>query len=285
MWRNTKNYKKYSTYKKNYSNPYFSSSRGRRIKVNRINFKMIIILIIFIILLIFSFWLIFISKIFNIKIIEVNGNNIISAYEIEEVAWGIAGERSFYLFPNNNILIFSKKNFIKKMNDKYNFEKLVVNKEIPNKILITINENKQAAIWHESGRYYYIDNKGYIIKEVDNNVSSSTFPLIDNLGDNKAVDKKIDKQEENIQYIIKLYEEFKNNFYNFISEKFIVDNEFNTIKMKVYQGPQIYFNTTKEVGEQATKLKILISEKLKEDFFRKIYIDLRFGDNIYVYPQ
>ena len=51
--------------------------------------------------------------------------------------------------------------------------------------------------------------------------------------------------------------------------------------MAIVEGPLIYFNTKEDTLKQIIKLKILIDEKLKDDFLNKTYINLKLGDSIY----
>ncbi|MFH1482541.1 MAG: hypothetical protein ABIE46_03405, partial [Patescibacteria group bacterium] len=60
-----------------------------------------------------------------------------------------------------------------------------------------------------------------------------------------------------------------------------IDNEEGTIELKVVSGPIIYFNIKDDLLKQVSKLDVTISQKLKEEFIKKTYIDLRYGDKVY----
>jgi len=45
---------------------------------------------------------------------------------------------------------------------------------------------------------------------------------------------------------------------------------------------KIFFSTTAAMKKQVAELDLIIKEKLKDNFKTKEYIDLRFGNNIYI---
>jgi hypothetical protein len=46
-------------------------------------------------------------------------------------------------------------------------------------------------------------------------------------------------------------------------------------------GPAVYFNIEEDIDKQINKLIIIKNEKIKKDFNKKTYIDLRYGDRVY----
>ncbi len=261
--------------KKNYVNPYFRKKRNFLIKIPAYSWKLLLILIMIICLI----WFIFFVPIFNIKKITVNGAIKISAEEIENFAW----EQTKTIWGRKvNIFLFSKNDLIKKINEKYNLDNLRIEKKLPDKLIINFSEKQQAIIWFEADKYYYADIVGNIISEVDLlNISQKNIPLINNNGDNKIIDKKIKISPDKIKFILDLFFEFKDKKHNFEIERFIVENNENAVNLKVIGGPIIYFNTKDDLAKQTSKLIEIINQKFKDDFSKKTYIDLRFGDKVY----
>jgi hypothetical protein len=85
-----------------------------------------------------------------------------------------------------------------------------------------------------------------------------------------------------VNYILNLFDEFKNKKHGFEVENFILDKDANTIKMAVLAGPRIYFDIKETVAKQASRLDLIIKGKLRDEFKNKEYIDLRYGNNIYI---
>jgi len=51
--------------------------------------------------------------------------------------------------------------------------------------------------------------------------------------------------------------------------------------MKIFEGPEVYFNVNGDTQSQSEKLLLLKNEKLRGALYDKKYIDLRYGDMIY----
>ncbi len=279
----TRGEKKFNYRKKKYSNPFFQKRR-KKIKLSYFSWRLKLIVIEIIILICGVVWFFCFAPYFNIEMIEAAGAEKISIREIEDSAWRQTEQRRFLLGSQKNLFLFDADKLIKTLNERYCFDALKVEKKWPDKLIIDLKEKTYSAIWHESStdKYYYIDGEGNIINETNPlEIKNKNYPLIDNRRENAIADKKIEKQNDNIDYIVRLFDKFKKEKPGFTIERFIIDNEINTIKMSINQGTEIYFNTEEDMDKQIGKLMVIISEKLKDDLNNKKYIDLRYGDKVY----
>src|SRR3989339_434967 len=126
---------------------------------------------------------------------------------------------------------------------------------------------------------FEIEGTGKIDAETIKKITEKNYPLIYNLTTNKIANNQISVDPKYIQDAIYLFDLFKEG--DMITEKLIIDQEVDTIKVKILEAGEIYFNTNESLEKQYEKLLILKSERLKEDFNKKTYIDLRIGDSIY----
>ncbi|NCO79881.1 hypothetical protein CO116_03770 [Candidatus Falkowbacteria bacterium CG_4_9_14_3_um_filter_38_19] len=265
--------------KKTYANPYFQKQKPRITKAPIYSFGFKLIIFIIFATIIGLSWFLFFSATFNIKEISVIGALKISNTEIEDLCWQ---QTQATFGRQKNIFLFNKNGLADLINEKYNFDNLKIKKKLPNKIVISFTEKQQAIIWREAEKYYYADNLGNIISEVNPlNISQKNYPLIDNNLEPKIVDKKINITPEKINYILNLFAEFKDKKHGFDVDRFILDNEETTIKMAVINGPTIYFNIKDDLAKQVDKLTVMIEQKLKTDFNQKTYLELRYGDRVY----
>ncbi|MBU1782971.1 hypothetical protein KKA77_00065, partial [Patescibacteria group bacterium] len=256
--------KKHSNNKKKYTNPYFKKRKKISIKIPACSWRVKMIILSTLIIVIGLAWLIFFAPIFNIKKVVVKGAIKISTKEIEDFAWEQAYSSWGY---KKNIFLFCKSDLIKKINEKYSLNSLIIEKKLPNKLIINFNEKQQSIVWFEADKYYYADIIGSVISEADPlNISQKDIPLIYNSGDNKIIDKKIEINSDKIKFILDLFFEFKDKKHNFEIERFNIDNEEGTIELKVVSGPIIYFNIKDDLLKQVSKLDVTISQKLKEEF-------------------
>ncbi|MBU0636821.1 hypothetical protein KKH16_01260 [Patescibacteria group bacterium] len=267
-------------FKKKYTNPYFQKKRAFSIKIPTYSWRIKITVLLIFIGFSFLVWFFFFSTIFNIKTIIIEGAIKISANDIESLVWEQTND--IIWGRGVNIFLFNKKDLAEKINKKYNLNDLRIEKKMFSKINISFNEKQQSIIWFEADKYYYLDILGNIINEVNPlNISQKNIPFISNNGDNKIVEKKVNISHDKITFILNLFLEFKDKKHNFEIEKFIINNEENTIVLKVISGPIIYFNIKDDFSKQTSKLLIIIDQKIKDDFSKKTYIDLRYGDRVY----
>lgn len=268
--------------KKSYKNPFFRrQSASRRSSRDRVLSKKNRLIVVagaasFIVLA----WLLFFSNLFKINKIEVSGVSDDRAGEVESIAGALAADK---FFGRNNLLLFSTGRFKTALNEKYYLQSLNIKKSLPHTLKISLREMQPAAIWLQDGKYFQIDGQGDIINQVDPlNISRQSLPLIENLTGSKIDGRKISLDQAAVEYITGLFNEFKDQKHGFEVEKFIVDQDTATVKMAVMDGPKIYFNVKDNAAAQASRLDLIIKEKLKDSFKSKKYIDLRYSGNIYI---
>lgn len=273
--------KKFVYSKKTYSNPFFrrkkiSLARPNGFLSNKIKlgiFAALVIILIFI-------WLLFFSTLFKITKVEISGARESLAKEVEAAARQVAENR---LLGKNNLLLYDKNGLSEILNDKYYLQNLIIKRQPFHTLKIDLEEKQKIAVWREDEKYFYLDGEGNAINQVDPlNLNGYSLPLIENLTDIKIESRKANIDKPAIDYILALFKEFKDKKHGFEIERFILDKDINTIKMAALSGPKIYFNPNKAVAEQTARLNLLIKEKLKDNFNAKEYIDLRYGNNIYV---
>lgn len=270
--------------KKNYSNPFFREKRRRKIKSLSIllSWKHKLFLLELIIIIGGLAWFCFFSSYFTIDAVEVYGTEKIPSQEIEDLVWQQTKKRRYLFGLQKNLFLFDAGKLTEMLNQQYGLDELVISKKSFDTISINFKEKIYSAIWLEQEKYYYIDNQGSVISETNPlDIEQKNYPLIDYQGENRIMDKKIQDQEESINFITRLFSEFKKGKYGFKVERFIITSELNTVRMVVSEGPEILFNIKEDLDKQVNKLFILVNEKLKDDFKNKTYIDLKFGDRVY----
>ena len=279
--KNFKINKKIDYRKKEYSNPFFRKKR-RKAKLPRLSLKIKLIFLAIISMLCALAWFCFFSDYFNISVINASESGKISQNDIINLAWRQAENRRFIIGSQANLFLFNIDKLKKTLNEQYCFDELKIEKKAANTLNIEFKEKNYSAVWNESDKYYYIDNLGNIIVETSPlEIKNKNYPLIQSRGESLISNNKVKNQDKNINYIIKLFQELKKTEKLFKIENFIIDDEVNTVKITVIGGPKIYFNTDKDIDKQINKLIALITEKLKDDFLHKEYIDLRYGDRVY----
>ena len=294
--------KKIDYHNRDLSNPFFRQKKKKRINFSAetmpLRKKLFIAEII--ILFLGAIWLAGFSSIFSIKKIEITGLARISGQEIENSVWQQTKLNKFLFIPQKNLIFFDKSVLAKKLNADYSFEKIIINKKLLHTLSIDIQEKSYAFIWNEADKYYYTDMDGYLISEVSPlDIKVKKYPIISNESEKKIESEnqggveKINIDSNLINYIINLFNNFPSDSEkqqegsdapkSLKIEKFAIDlnKEPNTVKVVLVYGPAILFNTNEAIDKQIEKLLLVKNEKLKDDFYNKQSIDLRYGSSIY----
>ncbi len=111
----------------------------------------------------------------------------------------------------------------------------------------------------------------------------SLYPLIDNNGGNRLIEsqKRIKLESEYIDFSLKLYNDLRGEE-QFDLNRIVLDDDYNTIKARLNNNLDLYFNFEDDYLEQVSKFFTLKREKGSELESKK-YIDLRYGDKIFYY--
>lgn len=109
------------------------------------------------------------------------------------------------------------------------------------------------------------------------------YPIIENIakirvGEDK---KQIKLDPEYIDFALKLYNDLTDNS-EFGLNRIILDEEYNTVKIKLNNGLDVYFSFKSDYLEQLSRFFAIKKEK-SEELRGKKYIDLRYGDKIFYY--
>jgi cell division septal protein FtsQ len=246
--------------------------------------RLSILLILFIFIL--TIWFFFFSPIFQINNIIISGLERANSEDIKKLVEEQMNNKKIILGHESNIFFLELEKLKRDVNSRYNFKSIDVYKKLPKTLEISITERQYAFIWQEGENCYYSDNEGYVIGQISPNPEdlkqkALLYPVIENKRANALNLEKnmIDCQEK--QFILDVFNYFKQLEPAIGVDHFILSNEINTITVKVISGPEVYLNTTKDYKKQLDKLILIKNEKLQDSFNQKKYIDLRYGDTIY----
>jgi cell division septal protein FtsQ len=237
-----------------------------------------------IIILIIGFvvWFTLFSNYFIIKNLDTAISGNINSEEIKQKFWQQTSEKRL-LFLQSNFFVFNANQLEKKLHLDYNLESIKVVKHWPDKIQIEAVQKKYSLVWTEADRYYYLDDFGNIILETgQNDPELKKFALIQNLGDLRAKNQSVEIDQAQIKFILALFAELPVFNKLFQYDKFILDSNPHTVKLATKQGPVLMFNADDDLNNQITKLETVLKEKIKKNFKQKKYIDLRYGDMVYI---
>ncbi len=303
------------TFKKKIKSPYRKLSRSikpKRIKRNfflekRKKRKKIKLFLFFIFLFAAAIYFIFWSGFFKIKKVNIvrkeNAYHHLSNKEIEEIVGKILKKRRFLIFPQNNLLFFSK-NLVKEEIEKrlpieeIDISRLLIKKEIK----IVIKDKLPVLVLEMKNKFYYLDKEGKPIKSFDKRIENN-LPLIlfkssleedkhkkkegeegkeENLK-KKEIKKKIlspQISKERAKFIQQINKELPKSVSGLKAVSFIIlDPDFSDLQVITSQNYSLYFDQEIPLKMQLDHLSLVINKKLKDKNLD--YIDLRYKDRIY----
>lgn len=235
--------------------------RSRRYKKSY-NIKFLWLGILFLVSLGALFYAVFLSSFFQIKEIRISGNEKVLTEEI-------AG-----FFGAGNILFFDADETSRIILEKFQkIANLNIKKELPDILIVQIEERKPVAVFFKDENHFFIDREGVIFEKISE-VSEDALII---KGDEKFV------QKEMIEKILKINSKLKNDFGIPFEEILIVSER--RLNVKTLEGWEIYFNPEGDLDWQLEELAILLKEKIPLEKRGNLeYIDLRF-EKIYIFPE
>ena len=168
-----------------------SKKRKKRVDSSRI-----IIALSFLFMIIIGLYTFLNSDIFNIKNIQIEGNNKVSDEIIEQ-----------YLDVkyDKNIFIYSTKKIKKSLEQNAYIETVSIKKIFPNTIQVNINEKGIVALIKDENKYCYIDNNLNVIdrlNEIDKNEKAIIIETEYDLNNENIIKFENDDIKKGLRYLM-----------------------------------------------------------------------------------
>lgn len=232
----------------------------------------------------FIIWLFFDAPIWKINNIKIEGLTRISDTEIKNKIWEQTGKSRYFLFKQSNIWLFDKKEVGDSILASYNLASIDIIKHPAKTILVKIGERPYSFIFQQGNSQFYASIDGFIIRETAvSEEDRAKYLILENKNNTDLINEnnKINISEEYLNFILELANQLAST-QDVSVERFVIDQEFNTVKVKFRDGPLVYFNTRTSAKDQVDRLVLVKREKIKDNFSKTSYIDLRYGDRIFI---
>jgi cell division septal protein FtsQ len=279
--------KRLDYHRKSFHNPYFSRNqeqgrRGRGFVWPSWPKKTIFLSLLLLISAYGLFWFMAKSRFFSIKSIEIAVPAKFDQESVRSLAWGQASQTKFGL-SQSNLLVFDADNLSKLIDSQYAASAITIKKIYPDNLKISFEEKVYEAVWLEAGHYYLLNKDDQAAVAIEpSSLEDKLFPLIENRGRELFFEGKIASSGPKVRFIVDIFSNISKNISN-KPEKFIInDLENGPIELKIANGPRLIFSEREDLDKQLKKLYTVINERLKTDFMKKEYIDVRFGDSVYI---
>lgn len=264
---------------KNLRNPFFHQPKKKGSGKKRVYLFLLATVFLFVLI----FWFFIFSNFWQLKNIEVSGLTRRSDADLKNLVYAQSEERRYLFFKEKNILFFDTNKVQKKILTDYNFANVEISTKWPQTIRIKIYERPYSFIFQEGSAYYYSSADAYLIKEVAVNPDDlKKYFILENKTPLSLIKQdKIDIPADYLNFVLNLSRSLE-SYPDLKAENYQIDQGFRSLNVKFLNGPTVYFNTKLIASEQLERLVLVKKEKIKDNFNKVNYIDLRYGDRIFI---
>jgi hypothetical protein len=245
-------------------------------------------------LFVFLIWLILAAPFWRIKNIKIEGLTRFDCSEVEKIINEQSAKHRLLFFKQNNICLFNKEEAAAKIQADFNLAAVEIKKKLASTIIVKISERPYAFIYQEGSATYFSSADNYLIKEIsledetkNNGEELKRYFILENKNPTSLIstDKKLLLKEDYLKFVTNLKSELDRHP-ELPLERFIISDEyFNSIFVKIKDGPYIFINVKDDIAAQIKRLLLVKNEKIKDNFNKLDYIDLRYGDKIFFSPE
>ncbi|MFA5133607.1 MAG: hypothetical protein WC459_02280 [Patescibacteria group bacterium] len=301
-----------NSYKPSFANPFFKPSKPKKSK--RFYYSLILLGA----ALAGWVYFLFFSSAFKVTDWEINGLKIYKKDNIEYSLQQFLDNPKLFIFNYSNILTFNARDFKDYLAREYAFADIKITKYFPHKVIINLKEKEpKAAVYNQNKIYVIAEDGAVIIKkegiegwfsvQENNEITSASTTSSYNIEVEKLITDSKTKdlpafhifcdayytkdsqagQTYPASAAISVINKFIDNVHEKTNIKIklaaLVKNQINP-KIIIYteNNWKIYLNSTEDGLKQFYKFYTAFQEQIKDINKPLEYIDLRFGDMVYI---
>lgn len=264
------------------NNPFFRSKKTKKSESGKN--RLIIYIILSTIFLAAVIYLFIFSEVFKASEIVVSGNERIDTQKIIDFVEIEQEKKLLLILPQSSLIFINANKLADEIKSEFSLVDVSVKKKFFHRLEIAVSERPIAFIWQDGELRVYSDEEGCLIREqaVLEEDLSQYLSLFNEAGD-KYLKKNdcLDLKPEYFLALLSLNDELAGVDALKVN-KYMISSELNSLVLDLLNGPNIIFNSKEDLTKQVKKLLTIKDDKKEEEFLALEYIDLRFGDLIYL---
>ncbi len=216
------------------------------------------------------------SSLFNVKKIEVIGNDRIS----DEMIISLSGLELY-----KNMFTFNKLSVIDKIKENAYIKNVKISRKLPDTVKITVQENLPRYLIQIADSYAYINNQGYILEI---STEKENMPIITGVSTDLSSIKegeRINVEDlKKMDMVIKICEIAKSNDLKELITKIDISNDRNYTIILETEGKTVYLGDCSDLNTRMLYLKSVLEASSGKSGEIFLNVDLN-SDNVYFRPS
>lgn len=231
------------------------------------------LVIAFIVLLLFggSVYLLFFSDYFRIKNLEISGDG--KPEVVERIKEMMKWETEYMVLFNETAFADS---ILNRWDD---LSEVKVERIWPATVKIELAEVRPVLIWNSEGKLFLVDKTGSVMKQIDEKTRLESYNTLSVIGDLSGLPVEENKKVVSRSFI-NFVERVKKDINESVKkeiEAFEVKETTFTLRVRMKDGYEVYFDTLRDPDVQVEKLNSFLKNNILVDE----YIDLRIHGKVY----
>ncbi|TSC91932.1 MAG: Uncharacterized protein CEN90_47 [Parcubacteria group bacterium Licking1014_17] len=227
-------------------------------------------------------FVLFFSDLFYVKEINISGAEKIQGLNVAQFVNSWLDSGFIGIKRRSNSIIFGQDMLARSlMNQSARISSVVIKRESPHKLDITVTERSPAGIWcyETSGSCYYFDTNGYAYSKIGATSGHVFLKVNDEVKQDTEIGRPV--SDNSLFQLVKKVSDSLAQAKFAITEFVIPKDNLNELDFRTNLGFLVKIDTTEDIDRQISALNLLLSEKPYLLKHLLEYIDLRIPSRIY----
>ena len=250
--------------------------KNRKVYILRNHFFWAFVL--FLIASLIIFYLVCFYCLFQIKEIQVKGNQKVKTENIENLA-EIYLPKKIIFWNSRSIFLVDLERIDKEILSYFpQIGEVSSQRRFPDELIISVKERTPIGIIKKDDDYFFINKEGVIFEKVDDQKDQWPEIIPPEADKNLKIGETI-IEKNLISRVAEIEKELRKKEISLCSIKIVSSQRANVLTQ---EGWEIYFNLDDDISKQVFNLDLVLKEKIPPQKRKNLeYIDLRFGNQIF----